>query len=91
MFIFLQLSSLEMVCSQHETDLNIKDKDTTLCDQVCQCLAAGWFSPSPPVSSTIKTDHHDITVILLTMVLNTKTLTPQLRKRQRTYKLKRGG
>ena len=29
MFIFLQLSSLEMVCSQHETDLNIKDKELT--------------------------------------------------------------
>ena len=29
---------------------------TTLCDEVCQWLAAGqWFSPSPPVSSTNKT------------------------------------
>jgi hypothetical protein len=54
--------------------------DTTLCDQVCQCLAAGWFSSDTPVSSTIKTDRHDITEILLTMVLNTITLTPQLRK-----------
>ena len=27
--------------------------DTTLCDKVCQWLAAGqWFSPSTPVSST---------------------------------------
>ena len=29
MFIFLQLSSLEMVCSQHEADLNTKDKELT--------------------------------------------------------------
>ena len=40
--------------------------DTTLCDEVCQWLAAGrWFSLSTPVSSTNKTDHHDITEILL--------------------------
>ena len=41
--------------------------DTTLCDQVCQWLAAGrWFSPDTSVSSTNKTDRHDITEILLT-------------------------
>jgi hypothetical protein len=41
-------------------------KCTTLCDKVCQWLAAGqWFSPGTPVSSTNKTDHHDITEILL--------------------------
>jgi len=29
--------------------------DTALCDKVCQWLATGqWFSPSTPVSSTIK-------------------------------------
>jgi len=45
----------------------------TLCDKVCQWLAAGlWFSP---VSSTIKTDCHKITEILLKVVLNTITLT----------------
>jgi len=38
--------------------------ETTLCDQVCQWLAAGrWFSPGTPVSSTNKTDRHDITEI----------------------------
>ena len=37
--------------------------DTKLCDQVCQWLAAGhWFSSGTPVSSTNKTDHHDILV-----------------------------
>jgi len=47
--------------------------DTTLCDKICQGLAAGqWFSP---VSSTNKTDRHDITEILLKVALNTITLT----------------
>ena len=51
--------------------------NTTLCDKVCQWLAAGrWFSSGTPVSSTNKTDRHDITEILLKVVLNTITLTP---------------
>jgi len=34
---------------------------TTLCAKVCQWLATGrWFSPGPPVSSTNKTDRHDM-------------------------------
>ena len=42
-----------------------RTKCTTLCDQVCQLLVtARWFSPGPPVSSTNKTDCHDITEIL---------------------------
>ena len=46
--------------------------DTTLCDKVCQWLATGrWFSPCTPVSSTNKTDHHDIAEILLKVALNT--------------------
>ena len=40
--------------------------DTTLCDQVDQ-----WFSPGTPVSSTNKTDRHDIAEILLKVALNT--------------------
>ena len=48
--------------------------DTTWCDKVCQWLAAGqWFSPGIPVSSTNKTDSHDITEILLKVALNTIT------------------
>jgi hypothetical protein len=40
--------------------------------QVCQWPAAGqWFSPCIPVSSTNKTDRHDITEILLKVALNT--------------------
>jgi len=30
-----------------------------------------WFSPGTPVSSNNKTDHHDITQILLKVALNT--------------------
>ena len=46
--------------------------DTTLCDKVCQWIATGWwFSPGTPVSSTNKTDRHDMTEILLKVVLNT--------------------
>ena len=40
--------------------------NTTLCDQVCHGLAKGrWFSLGTPVSSTNKTDRHDIFEILL--------------------------
>jgi hypothetical protein len=47
--------------------------DTTLCDKVFQWLATGRsFSP---VSSTNKTDRHDIAEILLKVALNTITLT----------------
>ena len=56
----------------HTTEANIANK-------VCQWLAiaAGrWLSPGTPVSSTNKTNHHDITEILLKVVLNTITLTP---------------
>jgi hypothetical protein len=46
--------------------------DTTLCDKVCQWLATGrWFSPGTPVSFTNKTDHDDITEILLKVALST--------------------
>jgi hypothetical protein len=40
--------------------------DTTLHDKVCQLLASGrWFSPGPPVSSTNRIDHYDITEIIV--------------------------
>jgi hypothetical protein len=55
--------------------------DTTLCDKVCQWLAAGqWFSPGTAVSSTNKTDRQDITEILLKMALNTITITHNQKK-----------
>jgi hypothetical protein len=34
-------------------------------------MAGRWFSPGSPVSSTNKTDRHDITEILLKVALNT--------------------
>ena len=50
--------------------------DTTLCDKVCQRFATDrWFSPGTLVSSTNKTDGHDITEILLKVALNTILLT----------------
>ena len=49
--------------------------DTTLCDEVCQCLVTGrWIFLGTPVSSTNKTDNHDITELLLKVALNTITL-----------------
>ena len=52
--------------------ISIRARCTTLCDKVCQWLATGRsFSPGPPVSSSNKTDCHDITEILLKVALNT--------------------
>ena len=51
--------------------------DMTLCDKVYRWFATGrWFSPSTPVSSTNKTDLHDITEILLKVAVHPITLTP---------------
>jgi hypothetical protein len=45
---------------------------TTLCDKVCQWLAAGrWFSPGSPFSPTNKTYCHNLTEIMLIVALNT--------------------
>ena len=52
--------------------ISVRARCTTLCDKVCQWLAASrWFSPCTPVSSSNKTDCHDITEILLKVALNT--------------------
>ena len=52
--------------------ISIRERCTTLCDKVCQWPATGrLFSPGPPVSSTNKTDRHDITQIVLKVELNT--------------------
>jgi hypothetical protein len=56
----------------HMWEETIPPLDKTLCDKVCQ-----WFSTGPPVSSTNKTDLHDITEILL--VLRTIKQTYQYR------------
>jgi len=61
-YICIQYLSLLMLWVR----ISIRARCTTLCDKVCQSLATGqWFSPGPPVSSTNKTDRHNITEILL--------------------------
>ena len=57
--------------------LRIYSYYVSLCDKVCiKRLAAGWwFSPGSLVSSTNKTYRHDITEILLKVVLSIITLT----------------
>jgi len=51
--------------------------NTTLCDKVCQWLATClWYFTGTPDSSTQTTDRHDITEILLKVVLNTITNQP---------------
>jgi len=53
--------------------------DGTLCGKICRGLAAAqWFSLGTSVSSTNKTECHDITEILLKVALNTITLTRSL-------------
>ena len=48
--------------------------DTTLCDKVCQYLAAGWWvCLATTVSPTNKIDRHDIEEIFLKVALNTIT------------------
>jgi hypothetical protein len=52
--------------------------DTTLCDKVYQGLTTGrWFSHDTPVSSTNKTDHHDMAELLVKVALNTINQTSQ--------------
>ena len=54
--------------------ISIRVRCTTLCDKAYQWLTTGqWFSPGPPLSSTYKTDRHDIhvTEILLNTIKQT--------------------
>ena len=46
--------------------------NTTLCNQVCQWFATGrWFSPGTLVSPTNKSEHLEISQILLKVALST--------------------
>ena len=45
---------------------------------VSKLEAGRWYSPGTPVSSTNKTDRHDMTEILLTVSLNTITPKPTM-------------
>ena len=49
--------------------------DTTLCDKVCLLFVIeSWCSPGTLVSSTNKTDRHNIPELLLKVALNTITI-----------------
>ena len=51
--------------------ISIRARCTTSCDKVCQWLTTGrFFFPGHPVSSTSKTDLHDITEQLLKLALS---------------------
>ena len=69
---------------------NVVRSNPTLRDKVCQSLAKGrWFSPGTPVSSTNKTDHHDITEILLKVALSTirPTKNQRIQEQKQTFKV----
>jgi hypothetical protein len=51
--------------------ISIRARCTTLCDLISDLRQVGGFLRVLPVSSTNKTDHHDITEILLKVALNT--------------------
>jgi hypothetical protein len=64
------------LCNQYISpvtcEFESRSGDTTLCDKFCQWLATGrWFFPGTLVSSTNKTDSHNVTEILLKVALNT--------------------
>ena len=64
--------------------------DTTLCDKVCKWLATGrWVSPGTSVSSSNKTDCHDMAEILLTVALSTITYHGKLEFTGRTFRNRR--
>ena len=82
MVMFIWYSIYNYLCNQSLSTLMLWVRipsqrgvlDTTLCDEICQWLTTGrWFSTGTSVSSTNKTDCHDITEILLKVVLNTIT------------------
>ena len=51
--------------------ISIRARCTTKCDKVCQWLATDrCFSPGTTISSTNKTDRHDIAEILLKVAFN---------------------
>jgi hypothetical protein len=61
--------------------ISIRARCTTLCDKVCQWITTGrWFSSGALVSSTNKTDRHNITEILLKVALYTIKQTNNLWK-----------
>jgi hypothetical protein len=81
------LKSVGLVHSRHHiiisSKLSLVQKIADL--KVCQWFAEGrWFSLGTPVSSTNKTDRHDITKILLKVAWNTITLPLNINRRKST-------
>ena len=74
-------STICAISAYHRSWRGVLDK--TLCDKVCQ-----WFSPITLVSSTNKTDRHDISEILLKVGLNTIN---QTKPECHEYKIQRKG
>ena len=77
--VFSELDVVVIVCSPFLSALKLWVRimlrqgvlNTTLCDKVCQWLvASSWFSMGTLVSSTNKTDRHDIAEILLKVALS---------------------
>jgi hypothetical protein len=53
------------LCGVVQIPLRQGELDTTLCDLICLFFVAGWwFSPGTPISSTNKTDRHEIAEIV---------------------------
>ena len=78
-FILIKPATLHVYYIIYRFPLRLGVLDTPLCGKICQWLATGqWLPPCTPLSSTKKTDRHDITYVLLKVVLNTKTLITQL-------------
>ena len=66
--------------------ISIRARCITLCDEVCQWLETGrWYSSGPLVSSTYKTDHHDITEIFLKVALSTNNPFPNITNHNRNH------
>ena len=64
-------------CSEFESCSWRDVLDTTLCENVRQWLStARWFSPGTLVFSSNKTDHHNISDIILKVALNSISLKP---------------
>ena len=62
--------------------ISIRELCTTLCDKVCQWHSRGrWFFSDTSVSSTNKTDRHDITTILLFSTIK-QTTNKQIMKKK---------
>jgi hypothetical protein len=72
----IMLCRVHGICAHHLIALHFSCE---LCDKVCQWLATGrWFSTGTPVSSTNKTDLHDIAEVWLKVALNTTKLLPSI-------------